>query len=176
MNIRKRILPTRTILQRLATPGHPVDEEKAAGLELVIRLNAVSDLIREHFFSQLSVRNGISEGKLILLVRLYVQGVCSITELAERIGVSNATVSVMAKRMLDAPEPLIAMKRSSEDQRSRTVQLTDKGRRELESILPKHFAQVSQATAKLSRADQERLYELLGKMLESLDAAVPASG
>jgi len=57
-----------------------------------------------------------------------------------------------------------------DDRRKLTVELTSKAHRILDDFLPRHSQRLTQLLNRLSRADRERLIELLGDIEASLDA------
>ena len=96
---------------------------------------------------------------------LYSEGETCASELALRVGVTPATVSVMVKRMLAAPDPLISMTKSGEDGRSRLITLTATGENLIQKALPNHLKSIRAFAQVLNPQEQESLIAMLRKLL-----------
>ncbi|MGN1208878.1 MAG: MarR family winged helix-turn-helix transcriptional regulator, partial [Duodenibacillus sp.] len=142
-----------------------ITDEDANRVDLVLSLAAASDMVRSAIYGPLQTSHGISEGKFSLLMMLYGEGPKLTTELAEALGVAAATVSVMVKRMLTSPEPLIASEKIDSDARARRIVLSEHGRSLVQELLPDHFAAMRAASDRLSATEREALTLLLRKLL-----------
>lgn len=163
MDYKARTLPTRETIARVKELQLP--DADISGIDLVLNLITTADLIRDNIYAKLSQDYDISEGKFILLMSLYGEGETSASELAARIGVTPATVSVMVKRMLSAPEPLISMSRSSDDGRARLLQLSAAGIQLIQKALPNHLNSIRSFAEVLDRQERESLILMLRKLL-----------
>lgn len=163
MNYKSRSLPTRDTLAKAQNQdNHNVD---VLGVDLVLSLLTTADLIRSNIYDRLAKEYDISEGKFTLLMSLYAEGETAASELALRIGVTPATVSVMVKRMLATPEPLISMSRSDVDGRSRLITLTPAGLSLIQQALPNHLKAIRSFSEVLDEQDRESLILMLRKLL-----------
>ncbi|MCO6524936.1 MAG: MarR family transcriptional regulator [Candidatus Schmidhempelia sp.] len=163
MEYRTRKLPTREILARAQKQDkHLVD---ISGVDLVLSLITTVDLIRSSIYTRLANEYDISEGKFTLLMSLYTEGETTSSELALRIGVTPATVSIMVKRMLAVPDPLISMTRNHQDGRSRLIELTPTGVKLLQNVLPDHLADIRSFAEVLNPQERESLIFMLRKLL-----------
>lgn len=55
---------------------------------------------------------------------------------------------------------------SADDGRARLVYLTDKGREEMDSILPDHYVRISRLIGKLDEGEKKELVRLLHKIVD----------
>ena len=164
MDYQTRILPTRECLCRMAD-GQVVERADAARVDLLLSLVAGADMVRSAIYGPLQSVHGISEGKFSLLMALYGEGPKLATELAATLGVTAATVSVMVKRMLAAPDPLIASEKVESDARARRIRLTESGRTLVEGVMPEHFQTIRAVSDTLTEAERETLTLLLRKLI-----------
>lgn len=162
MEFQARIVPTRAMLERMPLEGAQVSD--AAGIEMMLNLFATADKVRACWYGPLQQQEDISEGKFSLLMALYGEGPLLASKLAARMGVKPATASIMVKRMLAAPHPLVAITVGETDRRERFVTLTEAGRSLLERLLPEHFAILRRFTTKLSTQERETFITLLKKL------------
>lgn len=163
MDYKARTLPTREKLARVKELQMP--DADISGIDLVLNLITTADLIRDNIYARLMQEYDISEGKFILLMSLYGEGETNASDLAVRIGVTPATVSVMVKRMLAAPEPLISMTRSSDDGRSRLLKLSPAGVALIQNALPNHLNAIRSFAGVLDAQERESLILMLRKLL-----------
>ena len=98
---------------------------------------------------------------------LYSEGETSAGDLALRIGVTPATVSVMVKRMLTTSNPLISMTKNDEDGRSRLITLTEAGITLIQNALPDHLKSIRAFAQVLNSQEQESLILMLRKLLRN---------
>lgn len=163
MNYNSRVLPSRETLARAQQfNDHIVD---VSGVDLVLSLITTADLIRSSIYAQLMQDYDVSEGKFALLMSLYSEGETCARDLALRIGVTQATVSIMVKRMLAANNPLISMSKSGNDGRSRLIALTSTGVNLIQKALPNHLKAIRAFAEVLSPQEQESLILMLRKLL-----------
>lgn len=163
MNYNSRTLPSRETLARAQRFNDDIVE--VSGVDLVLSLITTADLIRANIYAQLDKDYGVSEGKFALLMSLFSEGETCASDLALRIGVTPATVSVMVKRMLSVSEPLISMSKNSDDGRSRLIALTNAGERLIQDALPNHLKAIRAFAQVLDSQEQESLILMLRKLL-----------
>lgn len=163
MDYQTRELPTREALTRVQEKENFTTD--VSGVDLVLTLLTTADLIRSNIYTQLAQNYDISEGKFTLLMSLYAEGSTGASELASRIGVAPATVSVMVKRMLSATEPLITMTRTHNDGRSRLISLSPAGQSLIRKTLPSHFNAIQAFAEILNEHERESLISMLRKLL-----------
>lgn len=163
MDYQTRLLPTREALERVS--GEFGNAESLVCVEMILLLLNTANRFRAEVFGDLERRHGLTEGKLILLMALSDNPKGLLTgELAKRVGVSMATVSVMVKRMLAAEQPLIVVTTPEEDARARLVKLSPAGKAAIREILPYHLAQIEAFSRKLDDSQRHALIELLKQL------------
>ena len=161
-----RNLPTRDVLEQVQK--RELFEADASGIDLVLNLIATADLIRTNIYGRLAKRYNISEGKFTLLMALLAEGDLGSSELASKIGVTPATISVMVKRMLADKEPLISVSKTHEDGRSRNLSLTGAGEMLVRQALPDHFNAIQKFAEVLSQDERDSLILMLRKLMRKL--------
>lgn len=117
-------MPTREALERISREhGLP---HVVAEVESALSLINVANRYREEVYGKLEKDTGLSEGKFIMLMALMdnPDGLL-MGELARRVGVADATASMMVKRMLAQYPALVAVESTSGDKRERKVHLTE---------------------------------------------------
>ncbi len=164
MDFKTRLLPTRTTLEQTGYHYHG-EAFDVQVVELALMLLNTGSLLREGIYEPLQVEHQLSEGKFIMLMALKEQPEGMLLgQLAQRIGVSFATVSVMVKRELDNEMPFIAVVRSKGDARQRFVSLTPHGEAFLEKVLPEHYQRMKVFSDRLSVSERKTLLTLLEKL------------
>lgn len=161
-----RNLPTRDVLEQVQK--RELFEADASGIDLVLNLIAAADLIRTNIYGRLAKSYNISEGKFTLLMALLAEGDLGSSELASKIGVTPATISVMVKRMLADPAPLISVSKTHEDGRSRNLSLTSAGEKLVRQALPEHFYAIQKFAEVLDQDERDSLILMLRKLMRKL--------
>lgn len=132
-------------------------------LEFVWASTQLLGVMESHFGSY-----GLSQGRFSLLMILLSapEHMLSPSELAERAGVSRATITTL----IDGLERAKLVKRAIDprDARARIIRLSAKGQKFLEQMLPDHFAKVSLITAGFSQEERESFTRLLKKLEEGI--------
>lgn len=161
MDINKRIIPSRESLKEFVRrfPG----EVDVSAVEVQIQLAWASDGVQQKLFHRLMDEYGLSEGRLVVMITLYQEpeGITP-SQLADRSGVTRATISAMVSRM--TRDGLAELKREEHDGRSKKVSLTDAGRAFLEEVLPTHYRRAASLVSNLTEDEQEQLLRLLRKL------------
>ena len=107
----------------------------------------------------------MSQGKLCVMIILHQheEGMAP-SQLARMAGVTKATISVMLGRMERDGQVNKSVDR--EDGRARLVYLTEKGRKEMDDILPGHYVRISKLIGKLNETEKKELVRLLHKIVD----------
>ena len=92
-------------------------------------------------------------------------GEMSIGTLAQHLGVTDATTSIMISRMLKESQPLVERSTSTLDRRAVMVRITARGEQVLASVLPEHYRKVLAFSETLTQAEQLLLVGLLKKLI-----------
>jgi DNA-binding MarR family transcriptional regulator len=102
----------------------------------------------------------LSQRKFFILILLMrnLDGL-SISQLAEKTGVSCASITGVVERMRKAG--LVTREEEASDRRVMIVQITQAGNELLEKVLPDHYSRVAQLMSGLSDRERKRLQKLL---------------
>lgn len=164
MKRQHRLIPTRDSL--LNTHSNQGTQTEATALDLLLHLTFAADAAREQIYHPIQDAAGLSEGKLLLLTTLKnAGGSMSVGMLARRLGVTDATTSIMVSRMLKDAHPLVERSVSELDRRAVMLRLTPKGEELLASVLPDHLSRICSFAQPLTQSEQLLLVGLLQKLL-----------
>jgi len=92
----------------------------------------------------------------------------TLSELSHRLMVTNGNLTGLTEHLVQ--EGLVSREVSQTDRRSQHVRLTPAGRRALNSMLPDHRVWIKEMFAELNDRDVSELYELVGKLKNSVAA------
>ena len=125
-------------------------------------------LIVEHIEPELAQAE-LTFTQYVVLVHLRDRPAVSATVLCEELCHDSGALT----RVLDQLEArdLIQRERSREDRRSLLLQLTERGRQELESLLPRVIDRLNETLSHFSRADLNELTRLLTKLIGPLESS-----
>jgi len=162
-----RDLPRYEMLQEKAR-RYPDLDAGAVEATLVL-LRVASDVLEGHGVH--FARHNTSQGRFITLVMLdnpCAQSGMSPSELADKMGVTRATVT----GLLDGLErdELISRQMCPEDRRAFRIELTPKGRDFLSEILPDHYRRIAGLMSHLDGEERRQLIGLLAKVAQGGDA------
>jgi DNA-binding MarR family transcriptional regulator len=141
-----------------------VPEINPAAVIAMLRIKTVSEEIQDSILDVLQQTYHLSEGKFCALIVLHQRGEKGMapSELAEKVGVTRATISNMLQRM--ERDGLVYIRPAEQDGRGKIVNLTQEGRDFMEEILPPHYLRVSKLMEKLTEDEQKKLIMLLEKL------------
>ena len=141
-----------------------VPEINPAAVIAMLRIKTVSEEIQDSILDVLQQTYHLSEGKFCALIVLHQRGGNGMapSELAEKVGVTRATISNMLQRM--ERDGLVDIRPAEQDGRGKIVKLTQAGRDFMEEILPPHYLRVSKLMEKLTEDEQKKLIMLLEKL------------
>ncbi len=162
-----RDLPRYEMLQEKAKRYPDLD---AGAVEATLVLLRVASDVLEGLSSQFA-RNGTSQGRylaLMMLDRPCVQNGMLPSEIAEKLGVTRATVT----GLLDGLErdELISREMHPDDRRAFCIELTPKGREFLSRFLPDHYRRIAGLMTHLDGDERTQLIALLAKVAQGQDA------
>lgn len=165
MDLTQRILPSLEQIQK--TKDSISSDLDPNAVLLVLRLLKVADLMRSNIYGKMQQKFELSEGRFLLLLCLKdANSSVPITKLATELGVSNATTSIMIKRMLKEEKPLIKREQSGIEKNSYLISLTQKGSELLDMVLPDHFLNIKEKVTNLTAEEQLILLTLLNKIIK----------
>ena len=141
-----------------------VPEINPAAVIAMLRIKTVSEEIQDSILDVLQQTYHLSEGKFCALIVLHQRGEKGMapSELAEKVGVTRATISNMLQRM--ERDGLVDIRPAEQDGRGKIVKLTQAGCDFMEEILPPHYLRVSKLMEKLTEDEQKKLIMLLEKL------------
>lgn len=160
--MKKRFIPTREMLEKDAKI---VPEINPSSVIAMLRILEAASEIQHAIFDVLEREHQLSEGKLHVMIVLHqeVDGLAP-SQLAERAGVTRATISAMLHRM--TRDGLIYSVSDSNDGRAKKVCLTEKGRNFMDAVMPGHSLRITKLMRRLSEKEQEELIVLLKKIVD----------
>lgn len=160
--MKKGTIPPRAILENQAKI---IPEINPSSVIAMLRVLEASSEIQHAIFAVLERDYQLSEGKLCVMIILH-QGIDGIapSQLAERAGVTRATISAMLHRMT-RDGLTYSFSDANDDGRTKKVCLTEKGRRFMDKVLPGHYMRITKLMGRLSEAEQEKLIGLLKKIV-----------
>lgn len=160
MDLEKREFPTREALRQFAGQVTGIDVSAA---EVLLQIIQTFYEIHQYVYDVLEKKYKISEGKLVVMIVLYQspEGIAP-SVLAEKAGVTRATISAMLRRMIR--DRLACSLLDSTDGRRKLVALTDHGRKFLQEILPEHFKREARLMGSLTENERSILVSLLKKI------------
>ena len=159
--MKREMIPSFTELER---HKELVPEINPAAVIAMLRIKTVSEEIQDSILDVLQQTYHLSEGKFCALIVLHQRGGNGMapSELAEKVGVTRATISNMLQRM--ERDGLVDIRPAEQDGRGKIVKLTQTGCDFMEEILPPHYLRVSKLMEKLTEDEQKKLIMLLEKL------------
>lgn len=158
-----REFPSREAVRQFADQVPGID---VSAVEVLLQIIQTSYEIHQYVYDVLERKHKISEGKLLVMIVLYQssEGIAPST-LAEKAGVTRATISAMLRRMIR--DKLACSVLDAADGRKKLVALTERGRKFLQDILPEHFKRESYLMENLTEEERNTLVRLLKKVKTS---------
>jgi MarR family 2-MHQ and catechol resistance regulon transcriptional repressor len=105
---------------------------------------------------------GLTESQFGVLEAIHHRGAMCQKDLAAKILKSAGNLTTVIGNL--ERDGLVVRRRAGHDRRVVTVDLTDRGRRLIRSVFPRHAAVLTRAFAVLEPAEQERLAELCKRL------------
>ncbi|WP_313440746.1 MarR family transcriptional regulator [Stenotrophomonas sp.] len=151
------------LIEEAARRGHA----NLAQLRLCFQVLSLSSAIDRDCATRLAP-HGLSEGRFIVLFLLHgAGGTLSPHELAERAGVTRATISGLLDGLQH--ESLLQRKHDAEDGRRLQIVLTARGRRLAEDLFNQHTQWIGGLFNGLDTTEQAQLAQLLMKVWQHTD-------
>ncbi len=123
-------------------------------------------LLKRNGVKVVSATEVISEGAEGIILESVLEGFAEYysADLAEKVGVTRATISNMLQRM--ERDGLVTLEADKEDARSKKVRLTQAGNAFMQKVLPPHYLRVSKLMERLTGEEQRQVIELLHKLTD----------
>jgi MarR family 2-MHQ and catechol resistance regulon transcriptional repressor len=131
--------------------------EDCRALNAYIALMRASESLTQRLSADLEAA-GLTTGQFGALEALYHLGPMCQRELGEKLLRSGGNVTMVVDNL--EKRALVERKRSEEDRRYITVQITAAGRKLMRDLLPRHVAEIRKQMDVLSGSDQEELRRL----------------
>lgn len=158
--MQKQIVPTISELEQYA---QKMPEINPPAIIAMLTIKQAASEIQHDILDILQKKHQLSEGKLRVMIILHQQkNSISPSFLAQKTGVTKATISIMLKRM--QRDGLVSLISSNEDGRAKKIRLSTKGRKMMDDILPDHYLRISKLMGKLTADEQQQLIYLLQKI------------
>ncbi len=153
---------------------HADQTEARASLRMWLRLLRCTNLIESQIRGLLRERFRTTLPRFDVLAQLDAANLelgrgLTLSELCRRLMVTNGNVTGLVERLVS--EGLVSRTVSSNDRRSQIVRLTPAGKRAFEKMVPEHRAWVEEMFASLKNAERSQLYDLLGRLKDSVQSA-----
>ncbi|MBQ1868745.1 MULTISPECIES: MarR family winged helix-turn-helix transcriptional regulator [Selenomonas] len=141
-----------------------IPEINPAAVIAMLGIKMVGEEIQQSILDVLQKEYNLSEGKFCALVVLHQHSETGIapSDLAEKVGVTRATISNMLQRL--ERDGLVVIRPAADDGRGKIVFMTEEGAAFMEKILPPHYLRVTRLMEKLSEPEQKELIYLLKKL------------
>lgn len=135
-------------------------------LEAILSVRAAAAVLA-HYESRLCSIAGVSPAQGWLLMKLYLAGPARQTDLAEDLMVTKSAISQLVTKL--EQDDLISRKTSSDDRRSATLSLTDRGEAVTAKLLPTIKATLMAIQNSLSFDEADELLEYLDKLQTGIE-------
>ncbi len=149
------------------------DEEGRAALRIWLRLLACTNLIEGRIRRQLRHRFATTLPRFDVLAQLDAaardlgRGL-TMSELSRRLMVTNGNLTGLVGRLVK--ERVVSRTTLPTDRRHQLVRLTPTGKRVFQKMVPENRAWIEEIFARLSHPERAQLYELIGKLKDSVQA------
>ena len=160
----------------LDTPDSPTGRETAAAdgklqTRLWLRLLTCTQMIETEIRSRLRGGFETTLPRFDVLAQLHAAGTAlTMGELSARLMVTTGNVTGLIDAMQQ--DGLVARLPNPADRRSTLIDATDAGRILFDRMAPAHQRWIDELTAGLTRAEMALLFELLGKLKESVSQRI----
>ncbi|MFP5518787.1 MAG: MarR family winged helix-turn-helix transcriptional regulator [Bdellovibrionia bacterium] len=136
-------------------------------IEMVVRLYKFTESLSKakeiHF-----QRWGLSEGRFMVLMSIWYKGEpIKATEIAQDLGVTRATMTGLVDSLIR--DELLKKKDCALDRRVSYLDLSDKGKKLMQEILPEHFQCVKEFSETLSCEESKAFLDALDKLQRGLE-------
>ena len=153
--MRFEAFPTREELEKHARIIPEIEPSAVLAMLRISQASSINDVLAKQYH--------LSQGKLRVMIVLHQspEGIAP-SQLAEKTGVTRATITTMVKRMVR--DGLTTVVIDQEDKRGKKVSLTAQGRQFMDQVLPGHYLRISTLMNRLSEDEQAELIRLLTKL------------
>jgi len=136
--------------------------------EALMRLLKISSDLQHHMESYFQT-HGLSDGRysiLLLLYRCNCEQGFSQSEIAKKMCVTRASMTSFIDSL--EKDGFVVRKPDTKDRRIIYIQLTPKGVKKIEAVLPEHMRMMAQFMKCINKGEAEQLFTILDKLLANL--------
>jgi DNA-binding MarR family transcriptional regulator len=110
--------------------------------------------------------HNLSMSQMGALLNIHRQGVCSVSDIGDELGVTSAAASQMLERLVQ--QELIARSEDPHDRRGKQIVLTDKGRQVIQDSFHARQSWLGDLAQTLTPAEQESVIAALTLLIEKI--------
>lgn len=154
----------RLLLGRLAAEGTP-DDSSPTGVETLFEVLGLANAVDERC-AEILAATGLSEGRLAVLLLLERGASLTPAALADRLGVTRATVTGLIAGL--ERQGLLAREADASDGRRAKLDLTAAGSAAIREVIPVYSTWLGGAMRGVSPADVETFSAVLAQMADNL--------
>ncbi|MBI9044610.1 MAG: MarR family transcriptional regulator [Anaerolineaceae bacterium] len=107
--------------------------------------------------------NGFSMSQLMTLQIIHQHGTCNVSDLGEKIGITNAAVSQLLERLVK--QGLISRKEAPHDRRNKVIMLTEKGKKVFYEGLSARSKWLSDLEIQLSETECKETIQVITNLI-----------
>lgn len=111
--------------------------------------------------------SGFSMPQFFLLMQVHHRQHCNISELSEHLEITNAGVSQLVDKLVQAG--LLERAEDPHDRRAKTIALSPKGKQFIEQGIEERYRWLERLEANLTVAEKEKVIEALKVMLRAME-------
>lgn len=153
--------PSSSKVQKPAKPAKSADAATATALKLYVVLSRAQRAIGERAQADLE-QHGISITEFAIMEALFNKGPLLLGEVQRKILVSSGGITFLVDKL--AQRGFVERQACPNDRRARYAALTKKGTALMKEIFPEHAANICEAMAGLSQAEQKEATALLKRL------------
>lgn len=137
------------------------DSEQQRALDCFIKLLRATESVNTEVHKSVYAE-GLSESQFGILEALLHLGTLNQNQIAKKLLKSGGNITLVIDNLVK--QGLVSKEKRSEDRRFYWIDLTDKGRRLIEHLFPRHAENITKRMAVLSPEEQLQLGELCRKL------------
>lgn len=140
-----------------------LEQQNRQDLSLFIGISRLQKKMQEGTYEHIR-KNGLTPAQFAVMEALYHKGSLSVCAVIEKILSTPGNITVVIKNL--EKQDYIVRERGEKDKRVWQISLTEKGRKIIETILPRHILEIRSIFEKLSPQDKQELKKILKKFRE----------
>ena len=145
--------------------NHNLDAETELNLKMMIIIARMVKAIDQTVIPDIS-SHGLTPSQFGVLEALLHKGPLTVNEIIEKTLSTSGNMGLVISNL--ERSGLVLKKVSETDKRSRTIELTDEGRKLIEEIFPLHVEVVNRMFSGIDLSEKEQMAELMKKLSKSI--------